>query len=490
MEQKIKLNEQKLNRAIAVFVLPFSLKSNAAASLVDTLKKQEYDEFKLDDLGLENKYYGDFEVSHENMEGYYLPFTNKILFPFSLGQEGFHRFSCRINVDCEYSSENFSMPFTVLSEDVTICPFNVGFITVRVEVKENTDFSYVTEFIRQFRSLSPKKSNSSKIKIDCEGLSYSKVKDFLFKNLNSKVSDYFDKSNMEDSYFETFPFFEDDKMFVQSIFSFSDAGRIEKVEAFRAANLDGLSPKGTPAISSSNKGYIDRYIEVNGYDRWAPDTYYMVKEDHFSCVTIHTGEELRPWVSQMLGEYYYGMLLNLFHKIVLLKIANSYSALKIERDREKVEELIYVINSFTANYYFIELATESQGRDIFLHLREVFKIDEMHDDGKQTLNSLYKYQEAFADKKNSLLLLYLTLFTVISGIYGMNQVIEDLKGRIQWEKFRDYSLFEYIALFVTISGMVVSVYLTVTTFLTWRKDKDKMKRWVERTNVAASERHK
>ncbi|MBM7693681.1 hypothetical protein JOC77_003125 [Peribacillus deserti] len=485
----IEIKEKNLDRALLVFVLPFSIKEYRIVSLKKTLGDQQYEAFKLDDLSLERKYYGDFQIFHENIEGYYLPFTNKILFPSNEKQEGFHRFSKQMNLDCYYNAEKFSLPFQLLSTDVTLCPMNVGFITIRLQIGEDANFSSAMEFAKRFRSLSSKRYSRNEISLKGEEKTFKDVKEFIIKHLNPSITDYFDKTNMEESYFETFPFFEDDRMYVQSIFSFKENDPFEKMDVFRAANLDGSDSEGKPSISSTNRRYIHEFLKENSYDRWAPDTYYVVKEDHFSCITNEERPALDPLVSQMFGEYYYGLLLNLFHKIVLLKIANDYSEIRIDKDREKVEELIYIVNSFTANYYFIELATQSQGRDIFLHLRDVFKIEEMYDDGKQTLYSLYRYQESFSDKKNSLLLLYLTLFTVISGIYGMNQVIEDLKGNIKWGKLAGYSLFEYIALFVTVSGLIVAVYLTISSFLTWRNDRKKRELWERKTAVSTRNKY-
>jgi Mg2+ and Co2+ transporter CorA len=55
----------------------------------------------------------------------------------------------------------------------------------------------------------------------------------------------------------------------------------------------------------------------------------------------------------------------------------------------------------------------------------------------------------------------LTVFTVVSGIYGMNQVIEDLKAPIDWSKMTEYSPFEYLALFLTFTGIAVSIFMTL-----------------------------
>jgi hypothetical protein len=91
----------------------------------------------------------------------------------------------------------------------------------------------------------------------------------------------------------------------------------------------------------------------------------------------------------------------------------------------------------------------------------VYGNDALFDEVKMTLNDLFQYQDKFQAKRRDTLLMVLTVFTVISGIYGMNQVIEDLKGQIDWSKMLEYSAFEYLALFLTFSGITVSVGLTL-----------------------------
>jgi predicted histidine transporter YuiF (NhaC family) len=111
----------------------------------------------------------------------------------------------------------------------------------------------------------------------------------------------------------------------------------------------------------------------------------------------------------------------------------------------------------------------------------MFLIDDLYRDARQTLFSLYKFQEKFSGDKNSFLLLILTLYTVVGGIYGMNQVIEDLKGNIKWNKVLSYSIFEHIALFITVSGLVTTAYLAIINFLKWRKDKKNRDKWATET---------
>ena len=138
-----------------------------------------------------------------------------------------------------------------------------------------------------------------------------------------------------------------------------------------------------------------------------------------------------------------------------------HSRLRINHDYEEIENLIYSINKFSAKFYFLELISQSQGREIFLQLRKVYGNDALFGEVKQTLDDLFQYQDKFQSKRRDNLLMILTVFTVVSGIYGMNQVIDDLKGKIDWSKMIEYSPFEYLALFVTMSGILVSVVLTL-----------------------------
>ncbi|WJH32373.1 hypothetical protein N6H14_18445 [Paenibacillus sp. CC-CFT747] len=79
--------------------------------------------------------------------------------------------------------------------------------------------------------------------------------------------------------------------------------------------------------------------------------------------------------------------------------------------------------------------------------------------------------EEFSTRRSNYLLMILTVYTVISGIYGMNQVIEDLKGKIDWSKLLEYSVFEYIALVVAFSGIIVSFGLSINVIYKWTRDK-------------------
>ena len=56
----------------------------------------------------------------------------------------------------------------------------------------------------------------------------------------------------------------------------------------------------------------------------------------------------------------------------------------------------------------------------------------------------------------------------------MNLVIEqDWKGSINWSQAASYSLFEYIALFVALTGITMGGVLGIVTIYKWVKEKIK-----------------
>ena len=89
--------------------------------------KNDFRPFRLDHLENENTYYGKFQVSHQNMEAYYLSFTNKILFPHSEHQKGLQRYSKDLNLTGHLTTNLISVPFKIHSIDVTLCPYELGF---------------------------------------------------------------------------------------------------------------------------------------------------------------------------------------------------------------------------------------------------------------------------------------------------------------------------------------------------------------------------
>jgi hypothetical protein len=158
---------------------------------------------------------------------------------------------------------------------------------------------------------------------------------------------------------------------------------------------------------------------------------------------------------------------------VLLKLSYEYSQLTFHKNSEGIERLIRSITVFSGKYLFLEISSRTEGQEFSELFKKIFHINSLYQEVKETLGTLYQNQEKIAAKRHNYLLLILTIYTVLSGIYGMNLVISKLKGNIHWDSMKQFSIFEYIALIVALSGILISISLGVSSL--WNLLKDRFK---------------
>ncbi|MCC3377373.1 hypothetical protein [Cohnella sp. REN36] len=470
--ERIELEDRPIREASFQMLFPFSLTADCHGKMRESLLDEGFVPFRLDDMAQQDAYYGpNHRVSHRNMERYYLPFTNHVLFPHEHHPEGFQRMSKKLDLRAALHMRHFEAPFDIYSVDVVLCPFDTGFITLRVGLaKASPTLTEAIEFAERLRALQNAKDEDEAPWVACRGEAYAEVQDFIFKAIVPHTVQYLDRTPMDGAYFEKLPYLIDERMYVIAYYAFPEDARIGLTDRYRAARLDGMDEEGRPYISASHLPYIEQYCRDTGFDRWAPDTYYMTEESCFCCLTTLPEDQAARVANKMYGEYYYGLLLNLFHRIVLLKLSNAYSRVRLERTPAQTEVLIRAITTFSAKYDFLEVVSQSQGREIFVQIRRMYGNDELFEDVKMTLTDLYKYQENATSKRSSYLLTVLTIYTVISGIYGMNQVIDDLEGPIRWGNMGGYSFFQWLALIVILSGLIVAFLLTGNILWKWGRD--------------------
>ncbi|PGA98749.1 hypothetical protein [Bacillus toyonensis] len=483
MEAIQTIEEKDVTIAIFQFIFTFSFKTGYEQNMFPFLQRNNFRPFRLNHLEDENTYYGKFQVSHQNMEAYYLSFTNKILFPHSEHQKGLQRYSKDLNLNGHLTTNLISVPFKIHSIDVTLCPYGLGFLTIRTEVKTapNMTLSEAIEFASRFRVLETRNDTTETTCIECDGKKYSQVEKLIFGDLFHGLTDFFENKRLRSSYFQTFPFFEDQRMYVQTLLSINKKSDLHVVDVYRASSLSGLTDDGKPYISANNVPYIHDYLTKHSYQRWAPNRYFIMEEHIFTCITNEGEREVTKLASQMYGEFYYALLLNLFHKVVLLKMANAYAELNIEQDTNEIEKLIYSINSFAANCFSLELVSQSQSEDIFFRLRKLFNIEILYSNAKQNLDSLFKYQENVASKKDSLLLLILTLYSVVGQMLGFTMI--DLLRNTDSNKIS--SPLEFFALLIAISGIVISFILGAQSLYQWGIQHRRRQAWVKQTVLSA-----
>jgi hypothetical protein len=348
--------------------------------------------------------------------------------------------------------------------------------------------SHALEFGSLFRVLEPITEREEKIKIKFEGKIFNSIESFVFDHLFNGLTNFFERKTKKEAHFETFPFFEDERMYVQSLLSVKNNEEIETVDVYRAGSLSGLDSNGELYVSANNHSYIQDYLEQHSYNRWAPDTHFVIDEHIFTCITNENGPKLSELASKIYGKFYYGLILNLFHKVVLLKLAHAHAVLDTERDIMEMEKLIFSINSFTANFFSLELVTESRSQEIFFQIRKTLNVELLYKNAKEALYSLYKYQENISAKKTNLLLLVLTLYSVIGQMFGMSIVTGDFAGRIKWGHITNYNPIEYFALFVAASGIIISLVLGYQRFNDWISFRKNRKTWIKETVLSSTKK--
>ncbi|AYC29093.1 hypothetical protein [Paenisporosarcina cavernae] len=480
MSKETTLTPLHIKDGYMTFLFPFSYKKLKKQELIDEIKHHGFTFFTLDQKELESNFYnGEITISHEELDQYFLPFLESKLFPKEDNAEGFLRFSKPFFETASLQKDEESFAFSIFSMDIIVCPFDIGFITIRLKMEESHELSSTLNFMNHFRVLDSKLEEEKGATIKRDGQQFSSMHQFIFDHLTTFIQPFLVHDESRAGYFGSLPFFEDERMMSSAYLFTEEKNEFTKDQLFRIGQLDGLNPDGEPFMSTTNPAYLDRYIERHVHDRWAPDSYTVTSEHTQITITNRDKAELPRPLRQFMSTHYYNLLLHYYYKIMLYRVSFDYSEVKWDKDEDYVEELIQLISIFSSRYYFREVSARTEGKELSSIYREIFKLDELYEEVKTTLQELYKAQENKADKRHNLLLFMLTVFTVISGIYGMNLVIKDWEGNTDWSKVPSYSLFEWISLITALTGIFLSITLLSLYFgkgiwkkiRKWRRDR-------------------
>jgi len=483
MDETAKMRPLNLNQAYMTFLFPFSFHEKKSQQLIEQLTAKHFTFFTLDQKDLQDAYYGNgVKVEHEELDQYFLPFIERKLFPHQTKQKGFLRFSKSVNESFNLDVHDTTFSFKVNSIDVMLCPFGIGFITIRTEMDQReSPISGLLDFMSHFRVLEPKLDEEKGSVIRKGEKEFKTTNEFVFDYLCPDIKSFIIHDEKMSGYFGSLPFFEDERMLSAGFLIADGEHPISNDQLFRMGQLDGKDPNGKPYMSTTNREYIDRYVKKHVHDRWAPDAYTVTSEHTQITVSVSTPEQLTKPLSHFMGTFHYNLMLHYFYKIMLLRLSFEYSEIQWDHDEDYVEELIELITKFSSHFYFGEVSARTEGKELSHTFREIFHLNNLYEEVKQTLHELYRTQENQAAKRHNMLLFMLTVFTVVSGIYGMNLVIEDWKGKTDWSKVPGYSFFEWISLITALAGISLSVILLFSTggkglwkkFRKWKRDKNK-----------------
>ena len=437
-------------------MFPFLVKESRTQEFMDIMLDEGFEFFKLKETSQEDKFYGKHPVHHRKLEKFFLPNIEQLLFPEKMDQEkDIRRFSKALKCNGKLQGTYISVPFEIPSIDIVLCPFQVGILTIRVQLPEGITYSDSIEFADIFRTIEPiEKQDAGKIIYNHH--EFGQVKDFIFEELCPFIKQFMDNQDEQSPYFGSMPFFMDEKMYAISYVSLDTVSEIDHGMLYRIGHMYGYDEGGGTRNVPSNPAFLEQYYNDFVYDAWADDTYYGVTDYTFFCLTKTKDDAVSDMItSEMYGKHYYSFLLYFFYKIVLMKLMHIQSDASISRDEEKIEELIVDITGFSSNYYFPEVNNSTFGKGTFRMVKNVFQIEHLMDHLMTTLETLYQNHERLTSKRSNNLLQVLTIYSVISGIFGMNLVVEDIKDGWKWSEISHFSVFEFFGLFVSITAIVI-----------------------------------
>ncbi|TQR16301.1 hypothetical protein [Psychrobacillus soli] len=462
------------------YLFPFSFREKERSKLMERLRNQHFTFFKLDKYELQDLYYGEgIQINHEELDQFFLPFVEDKLFPHSVNERGFLRYSKKIKKSFTLKGKTNEFDFIINSVDIILCPFGIGLITVRTEMtKEQESLTNVLDFMSHFRVLEPKLEEEKGTNIHQQHKTFTTTSQLILDYLCPFLKPFIVQNRKMEGYYGSLPFFEDERMLSSAFLIAAGGQAITNDQLFRMGQLDGKDSEGKEFISSTNPAYIKRYLEKRVHDRWAPNTYTITSVHTQTTISIKSKEILKKDIAKFMSIHYYNLLLHFYYKIMLLRLSFEYSEMSWAKDKQYVEELIELISKFDSRYYFEEVSVRSEGKEFTNMLREVFYLKPLFGEVKRTVDDLYRAQEKQTGKRHNMLLFILTVYTVVSGIYGMNLVIEDWKEDFNWSNVFNYTFFEWITLVTALSGIALSTTLLVSTsgkgiwnkYRKWRRD--------------------
>ncbi|MEK5185105.1 sugar phosphate isomerase [Solibacillus sp. FSL W7-1324] len=443
-----------------VFYYPFNYRQYDFGKLQHELKRNKFYHFTIDEEEFNETLYGaDIQVSPQLLTQFFYPFMEEKLLNNDISVRNFNRYSKKIHCEGKMKTAFDEVPFTLLSADINLCPFGIGILALRIQLADDVDMNAALSFGHYFRVLRPKIEEELGAEIYYDNFIFHNTDELLLKKIAPFLEKYFIDYSSIHKNISKIPFFEDERMYVNAFFHMGEDAEIDEELLFRAGQLNGRDNNGDPYISSTNEEYIKRFVEEHCYERWAPQFHIITTLQGQIHLSTMDDKSMYKSLNSFHSVSYYIFLIHYFYKLMLLKLVFEHSELKFSRDKDIVKELIEQITKFASRYYFSEVSARTEGKEISHYLRKVFRIDGLYRETKETLEELYRIQEDRSTDRLNKLIFILTIFSMISGIYGMNLVIEMLAEPFKLSEIFSFTFFEWTALILMVIGLMTLALL-------------------------------
>lgn len=437
----------EISSAYSHYFLPISLHNVDVRAIQNQLIEQHFLLYEKETASLVR--YGDeIEDNFETLKHYFMPYVSEKIFSCT-PENGFQRFSK--NSQLHGTLNDLQLSFSIPSIDVIICPFAVAFLVIHVSYDEASKEDLAKAF-RQFKEFKIKRS------FTIEEKRYTSFEQFLKKELFAHLP-YLAKNGV----FQRFERFQDGVLLANHFIAASAEATNETLFQLNGGpGAFSLNEQLAPYVSSS---YINRYIEEGELIRHSPTIRYIQAEES-GVFWTSLSPKSTPYASlrrYFNGPLFYQVMIHYFQKIVLLSFSNAYAKIDWKKDAAFIRSLMKKMTLFEAQYDFRDISALSEEKNVTLLLRQALDLQRIYDEAFHSLQHLYSTQEHLSDIKQNNLLFFLTMSTVISGAFGMNLVIDELKDGVTFSKLASLTFTEVFVLIVTLISVVAAVFFSIYT---------------------------
>ena len=253
MQITIPITELDILHSHMSFTLPLRYDSLRKDDLALTLKTNDYSFFQIDKSLSEGSLNEDgISVNGKELKQYFLPYIEDKLFPTSLDANGFHRFTKSIMKRFEYKLRNTTMSFVIQSVDIILGPFDIAFLTVKVQLdNHSTELADVLDFMHHFRAVEPQlEEEQGMVIIFPENGSHLSIRHLLFECLCPFLEKFILHDDKSNGYSGSLPYFEDERMYATAFLFSQQDSLFTDDQLYRMGALDGRLPNGQLFISA------------------------------------------------------------------------------------------------------------------------------------------------------------------------------------------------------------------------------------------------
>ena len=443
------MRNRTVERTHLKFFFPFTYKKKDFAHLSDALLQAHFNYYSFHEQAL-----GKESII---LDQFFYPFIQEKLFHPVPSIDNFNRYQKVIEDHYFIQFDDEKIRFTVNELSIVLCPFHTAIICISIQLEPTLKFAHVMDFARYFRQLKMHPLTEKKFHIIHESAHFPSSEAFIFNHYIPMIKPFIEHHNQH-GYVGSLPFFEDERMYTMMTLRVLDDD-VSDNELFRACQLDGTDSNGRIKVSSFNASYIEQYVKDHIYDRWRPKVSIMTTAQVQIIATSFQHEQWEEVKLHVETSLFYNFLIHYFYKIVLLKLNYEHSTQNWKNDIVIAESIIENMTAFSSTLFFKQVAIRSSGRELANKYRKAFYIDDLYQELKSSVNDEYRVLEDENTDRYNQLLFFLTVFTVISGIYGMNLVIESWDQPLQWGMLRSMSFFEVVAFFTGLVGIWLSFFL-------------------------------